>query len=331
MSVSVVFVHVLADTVEGAGVLREALLEKAAIDPARLDDIDARFDLDEYDRLLLAALELSGDAALGLHMGEHTSVVNFDVFAHVAANAATMREAIASLVRFHRLATDDPEPILEEKTQTATLICRLPASISRCDRLRAEFAMVGYLRLVQQFAGRHRKLQSAFFEHDAPAYRAEYARIFGGAERFGHAFTGAAFDRAFLDWPQHPRHGEAFAAMKSLAERKLMRIARQGGHAARLREYLAAQPPCACADLKTAARWFGISARSLRRRLEEEQVSFMTVLADARASVAKRMLEDPERSIGQTAHALGFSDTTSFHRAFKRWTGMTPAAYRATL
>jgi AraC-like DNA-binding protein len=328
---SVNFVHVVAETVESAGVSRKELLSAAAIHPARLDDIDARVGHDEYNRLLLAAMEITGDEALGLHMGEQASLVGFDVFAHVAAHAATMREAIAGLLRFHRLVTDDPEPLLQEKQHTATLICRIPRSAPRCERLRAEFAMVGYLRMVHQFAGRHRTLQGAFFQHGAPAYRAEYTRIFSGTEHFGHAFTGAVFDRQFLDCEQHPRSAELYAAMKSLAERKLTRITRQGGHAERLREYLAAQPPTAHVDMEAAAHWFGISVRSLRRRLEEEHVSFTEVLAEARASAAKRLLEDPERSIGQTAYDLGFSETSAFYRAFKRWTGMTPTAYRARL
>jgi AraC-like DNA-binding protein len=66
-------------------------------------------------------------------------------------------------------------------------------------------------------------------------------------------------------------------------------------------------------------------------KLEVEHASFTGVLDEARASAAKRMLEDPDRSIGQTAYALGFSEPSAFHRAFKRWTGMTPSAYRARL
>ena len=331
MSVSVIFVHTLAETVEAAGVSRDEIFKAAAIDRARFDDIDARVGHDEYNRLLVAALEITGDDALGLHMAEQANLVSFGVFAHVAAHAGTMREAIAALLRFHRLATDEPEPILDEAQDSATLIYRSAPSASPCDRVRAEFAMVGYLHLVHHFIGRHRTLKGAFFEHDAPPYRAQYDGIFGCAVHFGHAFTGAAFDRSFLDWEQHPRHVELYAAMESLAERKLTRITRQGGLAERLREYLAGQPPSAHADMETAARWFGISVRSLRRKLDEERASFTSVLAEARASAAKRMLEDPERSIGQTAYDLGFSETSAFHRAFKRWTGMTPAAYRSRL
>jgi AraC-like DNA-binding protein len=119
--------------------------------------------------------------------------------------------------------------------------------------------------------------------------------------------------------------------MESLAQRKLTRMTRGGGLAPRLLEYLAAQPLSAQADSNAAARWSGVSARSLRRKLEEEHTSFTRLLTEARSIAAKRMLEDPARSIGEITHALGFSETSAFYRAFKRWTGMTPAAYRSIL
>jgi AraC-like DNA-binding protein len=332
MSVSVTLVHALAESVEAAGFSRENLLKAAAIDAARLDDIDARLGHDEYDRLLVASLEMTGDEAFGLHMGERTGPARFGVLGQVVGHAGTMREAFAGLLRFVRLATDDdPESILEEQRDKATLFYGGPPASSRCGRARAEFAMVGYLRIIRHFAGQHRTVESAQFKHDAPGYRAEYTRIFGGSVHFRREFTGLVFDRRFLDFRMHPRQVEEFDAMKSLAERKLTRITRGAALGLRLREYLASRPLATHADLEAAARWSGISARSLRRKLEEENTSFSRVRTEARASSAKRMLEDPRRSIGEITYALGFSETSAFYRAFKRWTGMTPAVYRAKL
>jgi AraC-like DNA-binding protein len=124
---------------------------------------------------------------------------------------------------------------------------------------------------------------------------------------------------------------ELYAALESLAERKLTRITREGGHAERLKEYLVAHPPSDWPNMETIARRFDMSVRSLRRRLEKEGVSFAGLLDDVRATVAKRMLDEPRRSIYETAYAMGFSDPSAFHRAFKRWTGVTPAQYRATI
>ena len=81
-------------------------------------------------------------------------------------------------------------------------------------------------------------------------------------------------------------------------------------------------------DMTSVARALGMSVRSLHRRLAAEGKSYNDVANEALALFAKQALCSPQRSIQETAHEMGFSDARSFHRAFKRWTGMTPSDYR---
>ena len=76
------------------------------------------------------------------------------------------------------------------------------------------------------------------------------------------------------------------------------------------------------------AQQLGMSERSLRRRLAAEGVTYTQLFEQALASAAKRMLRDPDQSILGAAYAMGFSDSSAFHRALKRWTGVTPKQYR---
>ena len=331
MNLSIMHLYALVEGVEPAGVGARELLEAAGIEPSRLDDVDGRLDRVEYDRVQTAALDLTGDEALGLHLGERVSVRPFDVIADLASHAPTLREALQSCTRFHRIMCDAPDTAVYERSGTATLHYRFPRTSARCNRLRAEFAMVGFLRMLRHFGRPDAKARAVYFEHAAPEYRPEYARIFGGAERFDHDFTGIEFDGEMLDRSRQPRNRELYAVLESLAERKLSRVTREGGHAARLREFLTSsalgEPP----PMDVVARSLGISARSLRRRLDEEGFSYTILLNEARATLAKRMLDDPHRSIYEAAYAMGFSDPSAFHRAFKRWTGMTPTQYRHSL
>jgi AraC-like DNA-binding protein len=80
--------------------------------------------------------------------------------------------------------------------------------------------------------------------------------------------------------------------------------------------------------METVARALGVSARSLRRRLAEEGTSFREVVDAALGALAKRLVSDQDGPIEAAAYAMGFSHPSAFHRAFKRWTGATPAATR---
>jgi AraC-like DNA-binding protein len=82
-------------------------------------------------------------------------------------------------------------------------------------------------------------------------------------------------------------------------------------------------------DMGTVAKALGLSKRTLRRRLCAEGKLYRSVVNDALAIVAKHQLRSTERTIQEIAHDLGFADASTFHRAFKRRTGMTPQTYRA--
>jgi len=80
--------------------------------------------------------------------------------------------------------------------------------------------------------------------------------------------------------------------------------------------------------MPSVARALDLSVRSLRRRLAAEGHSYDALLHEALAIVAKRLLHDSDRTIREVAYEMGFSEPSTFHRAFKRWTGTTPAAFR---
>jgi AraC-like DNA-binding protein len=167
------------------------------------------------------------------------------------------------------------------------------------------------------------------FEHARPEHHPECARIFGGAERYRRPFTGLEIDRKVLDQRGRHHHPELYELLRSQAERTLARVMHGVGQAERLRQYFLARPPLGAAPgMSRVARDLGMSVRSLRRRLTEEGVSYKGILEESLAMTATRMLGDTRRTIQEIAHAMGFSDPTAFHRAFKRWTGTTPAQYR---
>lgn len=328
MAVSVVLIRVLVEACELAGVSREQLLNAAAFDAGRLDDNDGRVSLTEYEGVQLAALDLTRDEALGLHIGDQAHFAGFDVMASLIAHAATLRDGLQAYSRFHRILSDVPDTTLSESSRSATLRHEAAGANARCNRLRAELALAGLMRLIRYVAGAEATVDRVCFEHAAPGHAAEYTRIFGRAVVFEEPFTAIEFDRALLDRAPLHRDPELYAALESQASRKLSRLEGARSVKTRVVDYLMARSLRNRPDMAEVAQHLGMSVRSLRRRLSVEGVTYAEAFDEALASVAKSMLRDPEQSIVGAAYAMGFSDSSAFHRAFKRWTGITPNQYR---
>lgn len=324
--VSVVLVWALVEAVERAGVTREGLFSVSGVDPALVGRAEERISLEAYDALLEAALDSTSDQALGLHMGETASGATAGVMANLVEQSATLRDGIDCLLRFHRLITDRPAWRLIEMDGSATLLYDAAPGPPRARRARCESTMTGFFRMVRAFAP-GAPLQRVCFEHPPPPYLAEYTRIFENAARFEQPFTGILFESRLLDMAQGYRDAEFRAAVESQAERRLSRLQNSKSHTERVREYLAERPATEYRDMVRTARALGISVRSLRRRLLEEGSSYSDVVEAALAALAKRLL-DEGRAIEDTAYEMGFSTPSAFHKAFRRWAGMTPAEYR---
>jgi AraC-like DNA-binding protein len=330
MGVSIVMVRAVLATVERQGVQPDAVLEAASIDAARLDDLTAQLTLAEYDRFRQAAIALSGDEALGLHLVEHARSAAFDVVGHLTEHAATLRQGIETLAKYSRLVTAGPPPELSEEGASACIRFAFRHDASARTRFAAELTLSGFMLMIQGFVGREVRPRGVYFAYPAPPHRAEYTRIFAGSERFEHAFTGIEFDRAWLDRTQPYKSEELYAVLQQQAERALSRIERDAPLAQRVIEHLTAHDPRALPSMDGVARSLGMSARSLRRRLLSEGAVYKQLVEQVVMTRAKRMLEDPRISIQEAAYATGFATPAAFHRAFKRWTGLTPKAYKAS-
>jgi AraC-like DNA-binding protein len=167
------------------------------------------------------------------------------------------------------------------------------------------------------------------FAFSAPAYVAEHERIFGRTVRFDQPVTQVCFPRAWLDRPQLYRSPELHSLLKTQAERTLGRLERDAALAERVDRVLEAHSPRSV-TMEEVARELRISPRSLRRQLAAEATRYGDLVERARIRAAKRMLQDPKTSIQEVAFAMGFAAPAAFHRAFKRWTGLTPKQYRAS-
>jgi AraC-like DNA-binding protein len=168
---------------------------------------------------------------------------------------------------------------------------------------------------------------SLSFDYAEPAQHAEYTQFFGRNVAFDQPFSGIVFARKLLDAPSPQPDDGVLAALQEVAERRMQRISRGTPYAVRVRDLLV-QGFREGTEMERTARALDMSARSLRRHLLAEGKSYNTLVNEALGIVATHLLRDERRTIQEVGYELGFSEMSAFYRAFKRWTGVTPGAWR---
>jgi AraC-like DNA-binding protein len=332
VTVSVRVVQRLIDAVEQAGVPRDELMRVLGSAALPLHDPDARISGREVDRMCELAVDLTGDPALALHWAVGLTERTFAPVSQVLGYAGSLRKSFALLSEYDRLFCDRAFFALSESEQLATL--RLfpgwTFSSTRMVRFAAEMAVGGFLVVIRLFSQRA-GITRVCFDYPAPSYRDEYTRALGDVPvHFDQSFTGVVFDREVLDLASPHSDADIHHAMQSVAERRLLRVAKNAPYALRVRDVLKQRAP-ERANMASVARTLGLSVRTLRRQLSAEATSYREIEYAVLAAMARHLLCDKQLSIQETAYAMGFSDAATFHRALKQWTGMTPTELRASV
>ena len=325
--VSGVLVRVLADVAQQYGVSPEALLGDR-ITVMCAPPFEVRISLVEYADLFDRAIRLTGEPALGLICGLSAHDASYDLMAPLVSHMSSLRRAIQEVRQFSALILAGVHVQLSEPAESARLTWRLPRLDRPFDRTCSELTMGGVMRMLRAFGCTPTDIRAVYFEHRRPAHDQAYDRAFEGTARFSQDMTGVELGPEVLDRPNLHGNPALQDVLHAEAERTLARLTRPTRVADRMRSYLRTHDGCRPPKMGLVAHALGMSVRSLRRRLDEEGESYRGVVQEALRERACRMLRNPERTVQEVGAALGFADVTVFHRAFKRWTGATPADYR---
>lgn len=168
------------------------------------------------------------------------------------------------------------------------------------------------------------------FSHARPRDSSAIESALEAPVKFSCAKTELVLDSSVMALPVLKADPDLAAFFEKQADALLARCvdAEPDSVGLRLRAALAEELRSGVPTLDSASARLGIGARTLRRRLQEESTTFHDVLDETRSELARLYIGAPKLAIGEVAFLLGFSEPSAFHRAFKRWTGMTPLAYR---
>lgn len=332
MFVSVLMVRVLLDACRQQGIAVEQVLAGTGLTEELLSNGNHRVPAADFERLAERSLRLTQDPALGLSLGTHLPAQALQVVGYLLSSAPSLRQAYADFQRYAALIADPPLWDMHEEGSSAHFEFRCVVPHPHTQRMANDWSLSLAFRLIRACAnGARANDMSVAFSHPKPNDIAPYQLLFGRVVRFGQSRNLITFPRTWLDVPQP--HGDAGTCegLREMAERILASIGSQRRMSDQLRLMLRSESRLAQIDVAELARRSGLSESTLRRRLASEGVSPSQLIDEARCRVACAELSRMDHSVKQLADKLGYAELSSFHRAFKRWTGKTPAGYRASV
>ena len=309
-------------------VTADALLAGSGLDLDALSDPRTRVAIPTIVGILERARALTGERAYGFWLGVQMRVSAHGYVGTAARSAPTMREAIALSIRFMPVVTTALSMRLEVTGDDAALIVDEYADFGRERDTVLLAALIGMSQIGLALSGRD-PVGYADLALPEPDYHAELLAI-GARIRFNQPANRLLFDASMLDVPYAMADPVALQLALYECERLLDSSKAEAPTTARVRS-LVTHVRGKDLSLEHFAQALGVSTRTLKRQLAAEGSTFSALVDEERRARATFLLESPAVSLKDVADRLGYANLANFTRAFLRWTGQTPTAYRGNL
>jgi AraC-like DNA-binding protein len=291
--------------------------------------IERRIPLEKYCALLDLAAQATADDHFGLRFGATRAFDNAGVLGYILRNSPNIGAAIRNAARYVRVHVDGVQLSLEYAGPEARLVYRLTDPSIAVSRHYAELLMVYAMHVFRLGGDESWSPDEVWFCHGPPPDLAPYRDYFGAPVRFYQSEYTTVFDRWILGRPLRACDQQLLGILEEHANIILAQLPPPDDDLlGRLERFVVGALPDDRAGISAAARALGLSTRTLQRRLRERGIVFAGLVDEVRRRLSARYLADGTLTLGEIAWLLGYSESSAFNRAYRRWTGRSPSADR---
>lgn len=312
-------------------------VESYGIDPAPLfasENIKVRLPIDpcsrvsykKIDRIRAKAAKLCGDEAFGIRTATVYKSSQLGALGYAWQSSLTLRKAFSRLERFIRVVNEKAVVIVEDKgaCMLVTLSVNAP---SDCLSARDDGALALITRMCRLIYGDAFRLQAVNFKHAAPSDLKPYFEFFGCQLNFDEADNQLLMPLSISDEVLTGADPELALLNEQVITRRLALLDRND-IVTRVQSALIEQLPNGDVSDDSVAATLHMSVRTMHRKLADANQSFRTLLVEIRRNLAELYILDNSLTLTEISMLLGFSEPSSFSRAFKNWTGSAPSEMR---
>ncbi len=307
-----------------------AILISAGAPPGLMDGDPAYVDELVERRVWSAIVEATGRDDIGLLCGIRFPTQSINMLGYVMANAPTVRVAIEKCCAYQRVISDTMGLVIDKGPDTSTVWIEQWSEWDDTLRYTVDLVMAAVTSWASANAPEQIKPLRVGFHYQHPTNVDPYTRLFApAAVLFGTDVSYQIYTNDALDQPVIGASGEMFGFFEEKVQSLIADYEGRDTYSFRVRQRILTALKGAAPNVDIVASELAVSVRSLQQKLAEEWSSFSTILNETRRDLAMQFLKDNEVGNDEIAYLLGYSEVSVFSRSFKKWTGMTPSAYKA--
>lgn len=315
------------------GASRDSLLARSQLTDVALEDQDARVSMVAYQRLIDTAVDLTGDQAIAVRFSVETRIETISIVGLIVHSARSMPDAMTQLNRYAKLVVEVDVMAAGERFSVEPANEQIWIVDNRPNP--NEFPTLGEMafgRFIGEFRRHFPEMIFALaveFTHPEPLHAASLLEILQVPVSFGCPRNAMQIAPQALAVEFDEPNDYVFGLFAERADALLAELERNTTLRSRIEAYIIKHLHRGEVTMETVAMEMAMSRQTLYRRLREEGVTFAQIHDDLRRQMALDYLGAKKASVNETAYLVGFSEASAFVRAFRRWTGMTPLAFRS--
>ena len=309
------------------GVDISRLISDVGIDNKEIENASARIPIEQVFALWSGAQKILGDEMISVKAAENAPFGAYKVIDYIFVSGATPREGISKAFRYFGLVNNCFEVVLQSRENHFYVELYNPFERENFSSKYVEYVFTAVLVRLRIATGLDCRPKEIHFRHSAPKNAHKYKEAFQSIIRFNQTENLLIFDRDVLNVPQPQADASLCELLEHHAQRLLKQTPSEDDFINEFRKILREQMRCGNANLAAVSRKLAMSRRAVQRKLNSQGTSYRDVLDQMRSEISRNFLRQESADIEEIAALIGFSDTCSFYRAFKRWTGKTPQEY----
>ena len=303
------------------------LLDKCGIHRQLLEDPDATIERDTFIKMMLLIMEQTQDEFLGFGQGRKSKPGTFSMMAHAVINCPNLGAAVERGLRFYDLFELSSFLSLETGEDTARLVVRTDPRLDFREVI-IEASLFIWLRFMSWLVGKAIEPQEVKLDYSDSKNDEEHRFLFDCPIVYGADENAVSFKAEFLELPLVQNELSLSKFLKDSLAQLFDGNIHNVGLPAQIRAIISNEYGNSFPDFTEICGKLNMTPQTLRRRLKEANTSYQEIKDSIRKDASVYYLSKPELSIDEIVLLMGFSEASSFHRAFKKWTGKTPSSFR---